>query len=188
MTIVRTGPDPQRLKPVAPDARLRRGREHLVAYIGVMGPQDGVDIVLKLADIVVNKLGRHDTAFTIMGSGDCFNDLVAMRDRLGLQDVVEFTGRVPDETVAAVLSTAAVGISPDPKNSFNDLSTMNKTMEYMAFALPVIAFDLRDAGIGRRRSRLRHPERGGRHGASSHRTVRRRPAPPLDGGGGPHSC
>ena len=141
------GPDPQRLKPVAPDARLRRGREHLVAYIGVMGPQDGVDIVLKLADIVVNKLGRHDTAFTIMGSGDCFNDLVAMRDRLGLQDVVEFTGRVPDETVAAVLSTAAVGISPDPKNSFNDLSTMNKTMEYMAFALPVIAFDLRETRV-----------------------------------------
>ena len=112
-----------------------------------MGPQDGVDIVLKLADIVVNKLGRHDTAFTIMGSGDCFNDLVAMRDRLGLQDVVEFTGRVPDETVAAVLSTAAVGISPDPKNSFNDLSTMNKTMEYMAFALPVIAFDLRETRV-----------------------------------------
>jgi glycosyltransferase involved in cell wall biosynthesis len=147
VTIVRTGPDPQRLKQVAPDARLRRGREHLVAYIGVMGPQDGVDIVLKLADIVVNKLGRHDTAFTIMGSGDCFNDLVAMRDRLGLQDVVEFTGRVPDETVAAVLSTAAVGISPDPKNSFNDLSTMNKTMEYMAFALPVIAFDLRETRV-----------------------------------------
>ena len=61
---------------------------------------------------------------------------------LGLAEFVEFTGRVPDETVAAILSSADVGISPDPKNSFNDVCTMNKTMEYMAFGLPVVAFDL----------------------------------------------
>jgi glycosyltransferase involved in cell wall biosynthesis len=29
-------------------------------------------------------------------------------------------------------------------NPLNDVSTMNKTMEYMAFALPVVAFDLRE--------------------------------------------
>ncbi len=67
-----------------------------------------------------------------------------MRDRLNLVDFVEFTGRVPDETVATILSSADVGISPDPKNPLNDLSTMNKTMEYMAFGLPVVAFDLRE--------------------------------------------
>jgi glycosyltransferase involved in cell wall biosynthesis len=143
-TVVRTGPDSTRLKPVNPDPGLRRGRSYLVAYIGVMGPQDGVDIVLKLADIVVNQLHRKDISFTLIGSGDCFAELNEMRDRLRLADFVEFTGRVPDETVAAILSSADVGISPDPKNPLNDLSTMNKTMEYMAFALPVVAFDLRE--------------------------------------------
>jgi glycosyltransferase involved in cell wall biosynthesis len=141
-TVVRTGPDPTRLKPRTPDPDLRRGRRYLVAYIGVMGPQDGVDIVLRLADIVVNRLQRQDVSFTLIGSGDCFNDLIELRDRLNLADFVEFTGRVPDETVTAILSSADVGISPDPKNPLNDLSTMNKTMEYMAFALPVVAFDL----------------------------------------------
>jgi glycosyltransferase involved in cell wall biosynthesis len=147
VTVVRTGPDPRRLKRVDVDPNLRRGRKHLVAYIGVMGPQDGVDIVLRAADIVVNQLDRDDIAFTLIGSGDCFDDLVALRSELGLSDVVHFTGRVPDEDVAAILSTADVGISPDPKNSLNDVSTMNKTMEYMAFGVPVVAFDLRETRV-----------------------------------------
>jgi glycosyltransferase involved in cell wall biosynthesis len=147
VTVVRTGPDLKRLKRVDPDPSQRRGRAHLVAYIGVMGPQDGVDIVIRAADVVVNHLRRDDIAFTLMGAGDCFEQLVALRSELGLDGVVEFTGRVPDETVAAVLSTADIGISPDPKNPLNDVSTMNKTMEYMAFGLPVVAFDLHETRV-----------------------------------------
>lgn len=146
-TVVRTGPDPERLKPGEEAPELRRGRRYLAAYIGVMGPQDGVDIAIRVADVVVHELGRSDISFTLMGSGDSWHDLLALRDELGLGDYVEMTGRVPDETVAAVLSTADVGISPDPKNPLNDVSTMNKTMEYMAFALPVLAFDLRETRV-----------------------------------------
>jgi glycosyltransferase involved in cell wall biosynthesis len=147
VTVVRTGPDPQRLKPGEADSGLRRGRRYLAAYIGVMGPQDGVDIVVRAADIVVHELGRDDIAFTLIGSGDCFDELVALRDELGLADHVEFTGRAPDELVSRILSTADVGLSPDPKNPLNDVSTMNKTMEYMAFELPVVAFDLRETRV-----------------------------------------
>ena len=92
-------------------------------------------------------LGRRDISFTLIGSGDCFDDLVALRDRLDLSEWVTFTGRIPDAEVAAILSTADLGISPDPKNPLNDLSTMNKTMEYMAFGLPVVAFDLRETRV-----------------------------------------
>ena len=144
VTVVRTGPDPERLKRGAADPGLRRGHRYLAAYIGVMGPQDGVDIVVRAAEIVVHKLGRTDIAFTLIGSGDCFDELVALRDELNLAGHVEFTGRAPDELVGRILSTADVGLSPDPKNPLNDLSTMNKTMEYMSFELPVVAFDLRE--------------------------------------------
>ena len=147
VTIVRTGPDPQRLRRGEPHPGLRRGRRFLAAYIGVMGPQDGVDIVVRAADVVVHQLGRDDIAFTLIGKGDCFDDLVALRDELGLAGHVEFTGRAPDELVGRILSTADVGLSPDPKNSLNDVSTMNKTMEYMAFELPVVAFDLRETRV-----------------------------------------
>ncbi len=147
VTVVRTGPDLRRLQPGEADPELRRGHRFLVAYIGVMGPQDGVDIVVRAADIVVHQLGRDDIAFTLIGSGDCYDDLVALRDKLGLAGHVEFTGRAPDELVTRVMSTADAGLSPDPKNPLNDVSTMNKTMEYMVFGLPVVAFDLRETRV-----------------------------------------
>ncbi len=147
ISVVRTGPDPQRLRRREPVPSLRRGRNHLVAYLGVMGPQDGVDLALGAADIVVNRLGRHDVAFTFMGSGDCYDDLVRRRDELGLTEAVDLPGRVPDDVVGEVLSTADVGLCPDPLNPLNDVSTMNKTMEYMAFGLPVVAFDLRETRV-----------------------------------------
>jgi glycosyltransferase involved in cell wall biosynthesis len=147
VTVVRTGPDPERLKRGAADPEQRRGRKFLAAYIGVMGPQDGVDIVVRAADVIVREFGREDIAFTLIGSGDSFNELVALRDELGLSEQVEFTGRAPDELVTRILSTADVGLSPDPKNPLNDVSTMNKTMEYMAFELPVVAFDLRETRV-----------------------------------------
>jgi glycosyltransferase involved in cell wall biosynthesis len=147
VTVVRTGPDPERLVRGAADPSQRRGRRFLAAYIGVMGPQDGVDIVVRAADIVVRELGRDDIAFTLIGSGDCFDELVALRDELGLAGTVEFTGRAPDELVKRILSTADIGLSPDPKNPLNDLSTMNKTMEYMAFELPPVAFDLHETRV-----------------------------------------
>jgi glycosyltransferase involved in cell wall biosynthesis len=147
VTVVRTGPDPQLLRRGQAHPELRRGRRFLAAYLGVMGPQDGVDNVVRAADIVVHKLGRDDIAFTLIGSGDCYDELVALRDQLGLAGHVEFTGRAPDDLVTRILSTADIGLSPDPKNPLNDLSTMNKSMEYMAFKLPVVAFDLRETRV-----------------------------------------
>ena len=147
VTIVRSAPDLDRMVRTAPDPALRRGREYLVCYLGVMGPQDGVDIVLRAADLIVHGHGREDVSFTLIGTGDCYDELVALRDELGLAGYVEFTGRAPDDIVFRTFSTADIGLSPDPKNPLNDVSTMNKTMEYMAFELPVVAFDLRETRV-----------------------------------------
>jgi glycosyltransferase involved in cell wall biosynthesis len=147
VTVVRTGPDPGKLQRGEPDEAQRRGRQYLCAYIGVMGPQDGVDIVVRAANVIVHEMKRADIAFTLIGKGDCFDELVALRDELKLAGYVEFTGRAPDELVKKVMSTADIGLSPDPMNPLNDVSTMNKTMEYMAFELPVVAFDLRETRV-----------------------------------------
>ena len=147
VTVVRTGPDLASLRRSSALPSVRRTKPHLAAYLGVMGPQDGVDLVLKVADQVVHRLGRRDIGFTLIGSGDCYDELVALSHDLGLTDYVTFTGRIPDADVAAILSSADVGISPDPKNPLNDVSTMNKTMEYMAFELPVVAFDLQETRV-----------------------------------------
>ncbi len=154
VTVVRTGPDQDRLRRKAEVPALRRGRQHLVAYIGVMGPQDGVDLAVRAAAHVVHDLGREDVAFTFMGAGDSYANVVALRDELRLQDYVDLPGRVPDRVVLDVLSTADIGLSPDPKNPLNDLSTMNKTLEYMAFGLPVVAFDLKETRVSAREAAL----------------------------------
>jgi len=147
VTVVRTGPDPRALVRGPESPEVRRGRKHLVAYLGVMGPQDGVDLAIRAAAEIVWDLGRRDISFTFMGAGDSYLDLVALRDELGLQEYVELPGRVPDSFVSKVLSTADLGLCPDPLNPLNDVSTMNKTMEYMAFELPVVAFDLRETRV-----------------------------------------
>ena len=147
VTVVRTGPDPERLRSRMSVPALRKGRRHLVAYIGVMGPQDGVDLAVRAAAHVVHDLHRDDVSFVFMGAGDCYDEIVALRDTLGLRDYLELPGRVPDDTVIDVLSTADVGLSPDPKNPLNDVSTMNKTLEYMAFGMPVVAFDLKETRV-----------------------------------------
>lgn len=142
VTVVRTGPDPNRMRRGERDETLRHGYEHLLVYLGVMGPQDGVDLALRAMDHIVHVRGRTDVALTLIGDGDAGADLRRLATELGLDRYVEFTGRAPDELVARLLSTADIGLSPDPKNPLNDVSTMNKTMEYMAFELPVVAFDL----------------------------------------------
>jgi len=147
VTVVRTGPDAEKLRrgPARPD--LRRGRRHLVAYLGVMGPQDGVDLALEAAGILINDMGRDDITFIFMGGGDSHAALLEQRRRLNLEDFVELPGRVPDAFVHEVLSTADVGLCPDPKSPLNDVSTMNKTMEFMAYELPIVAFDLRETRV-----------------------------------------
>src|SRR5262249_39983724 len=106
VTVIRTGPDPDKPRRGEPDDGLRPGHKHPAAYIGVMGPQDGVDIVVRAAAVIVHDLKREDIAFTLIGKGDCFDDLVALRNQLKLNGHVEFTGRAPDDLVIRVMSTA----------------------------------------------------------------------------------
>ena len=107
-----------------------------------MGPQDGVDLVLDVMDELVHRRGRTDVHATLLGFGDCFEDLRRRCTELGLDDVVTFTGRADRDMIAEHLSVADVGLCPDLKTPLNDVSTMNKTMEYMAYALPSVSFDL----------------------------------------------
>jgi len=140
--IVRTGPDFERLKLLPPDSNLKQGRKHLVCYLGEMCPQDGVDYLLKSADYLVNKMGRKDVLFVLMGGGPAMPYLRDQNKKMGLSEFVKFTGRVSDRDLCRYLSTADVCVDPDPWSEWADRSTMNKIMEYMTFGKPIVAFDL----------------------------------------------
>ena len=146
-TVVRSGPDTATMRPVCADPALRPKSGHLAVWLGIMGPQDGVDVVLRAVDHYVHHLGRTDLHVALLGFGDCMVELQALSHRLGVAEHVTFTGRVDRAQITAWLSSADVALCPDPSNPLNDVSTMNKTMEYMAFALPVVASDLTETRV-----------------------------------------
>lgn len=145
--VVRSAPAVERFQPVPPEQELKRGKPHLLCYLGVMGPQDGVDYALRALAKLRDELGRTDWHAVFVGSGDAFDAMVELSGRLGLSDQVQFTGRIPDADLVRYLSTADVCLSPDPRNPLNDVSTMNKVLEYMAMGRPIVSFDLREARV-----------------------------------------
>jgi glycosyltransferase involved in cell wall biosynthesis len=143
--VVRSAPDLTRFEPTPPDDSLKRGRAHLIAYLGVMGPQDGIDHALRA--LVELKAQREDWYAIFVGAGDVLPAMQRLAAELGLTQDVEFTGRLPDDDVRRILSTADVCLAPDPKNPLNDVSTMNKILEYMAMSRPTVAYDLVEARV-----------------------------------------
>lgn len=142
VTVVRSGPDTQLMRPIYPTSNAGGHRKFSLVYLGIMGPQDDVHIVLEVMDDLVHLRGRDDVEATLLGFGDCYEDLREQCTALGLDDYVTFTGRADKAMIAEHLSGADIGLCPDLKTPLNDLSTMNKTMEYMSYALPSISFDL----------------------------------------------
>jgi glycosyltransferase involved in cell wall biosynthesis len=144
--VVRSAPDLTRFIGGVPDPALRKGKRYLLCYLGVMGPQDGVDYALhSLAALRGMRADDWHAAF--VGSGDCFEEMLALSRRLGLEGHVTFTGRIPDEELLTYLATADVALAPDPHNPLNDVSTMNKILEYMAVGRPIVSFDLCEARV-----------------------------------------
>jgi len=149
-TVVMSTPDHRIMRAVTPLPDARAGFRHLVAYVGVMGPQDGVDRLLRCARLLKDS-GRHDTRFVVLGFGDSRPALQRLTTELDLDDRVHFLGRVSQVDLRGWLSSADLGITPDPSTDFTERSTMNKTLEYMACGVPVVASDLhetrRSAGV-----------------------------------------
>jgi glycosyltransferase involved in cell wall biosynthesis len=141
ITVVRSGPRRGWADTNSPCPELKRGYQHMVVYLGTMGEQDGVDHLLRAIQ-TYRTIAPDDTLFVFVGGGPDQPRMKALAGQLGLDAVVHFTGRIPDEELCTYLSTADVCVDPDPITEFNNLCTMNKIVEYMAFGRPIVAFDL----------------------------------------------
>lgn len=145
--VVRSAPQADRFHEVPPDPALKHGKPYLLCYLGVMGPQDGVDYALRALARLRDEVGRTDWHATFIGHGDTYDAMLALTRELGLAGLVTFTGRLVGEDLLSQLSTADVCLAPDPLSPLNDLSTMNKIIEYMAMGRPVVSFDLKEGRV-----------------------------------------
>jgi glycosyltransferase involved in cell wall biosynthesis len=145
--VVRSGPDEHHFVRRPADPRLKRGRNFLVGYVGIMGVQEGLDYLLDAAANIVHQQGRKDVQFALAGNGTQRERLVERTRQLRLEEYVEFLGRISDDELLILLSTADVCVNPDEANPMNDISTMHKVMEYMAMGKPMVQFDLREGRV-----------------------------------------
>ena len=152
--VVRSGPDLSRLKILPPVPQLRKGRRHLVGYVGVMGRQEGIDGLLEAVRHIVYDLGRTDVHFGLVGGGTELAAMQTLARELAIEAYVTFTGRVPDNELLAMLNTADVCVNPDIANEMNDKSTMNKIMEYMALGKPIVQYDLVEGRVSAQEASL----------------------------------
>ena len=151
--IVRNGPDCESFKAIAPNPALKYNKPYLVGYVGTMSTQEGLDILLDVA-LHIKSLGRRDVHFTCVGRGPGLAELQQMVKDKNLEDIVNFTGRVPFELLLEILSTADVCVNPDRPCEMNDISTMHKIMEYMAVGKPIVQFDLKEGKISAQQASL----------------------------------
>ena len=152
--VVRSGPKLDRLRVLPPVPELKKGRTYLVGYVGVMGAQEGIDLLLQAAQYIVQTLGRQDVQFGLVGGGTSLEQMKQMAQDMGIADYVTFTGRVPDQQLLEMLNTSDVCVNPDVANDMNDKSTMNKIMEYMALGKPIVQFDLVEGKVSAQQASL----------------------------------
>ncbi|MBQ7736571.1 MAG: glycosyltransferase family 4 protein [Oscillospiraceae bacterium] len=138
--VLRSGPDPARMRIIPPVPSIKRGYEFMVGYVGVIGQQEGVEYILEAAKII--REHENNVFWGIVGGGPHLDSLKKQAREMGLDDCVEFTGRVSDRLLLEYLNTADVCVNSDEYNAMNDKSTMNKILEYMALAKPIVQFDL----------------------------------------------
>ena len=140
--VIRSGPKLDRLKLLPPDNLYKRGRKYLVGYVGVIGEQEGIDLLLESISHIVKT--RSDIQFAIIGGGTDLEKLKQLTTLMKLNEFVDFYGRVPDDLLVAILNTSDICVNPDKPTEMNNLSTMNKIMEYMALKKPIVQYDLKE--------------------------------------------
>jgi predicted ATP-grasp superfamily ATP-dependent carboligase/glycosyltransferase involved in cell wall biosynthesis len=143
--VVRNGPMLERFTPVPPDRSLARGRKYLLVYVGLMGPQDGVEQALYALSHLLHR--RDDWHARFIGTGEMLPELEQLAAKLGIEDHVEFCGYKPDPEVRLAICSADVCLAPDPRNPYTDRSTLVKIAEYMALARPTVSFDLTESRV-----------------------------------------
>lgn len=143
--IVRSGPKLERLKAGCGNIKYKNGREFLIGYVGVIGAQEGLDLLLESAKLITDT--RNDVQFAIIGDGTELKKIKEIAAAMQLNEFVDFYGRVDDYTMVEILNTTDVCVNPDKPTVMNNLSTMNKIMEYMALKKPVVQYNLKEGKL-----------------------------------------
>ena len=139
---VYSGPELSCVGDIQANADLKKGKQVLLLWVGVMGSQDGLSELANALGALKKMPGGDKFHLLLAGDGPERKSMERLFESLGLSDCVTFAGFLYGDRLAEAFATADIGVGSDPKNDFNDRLAMNKVMEYMAYSLPMALFDL----------------------------------------------
>lgn len=145
--VVRNGPDLSRIAIPQPNVELKKGFDYLVAYLGTINIQEGIDNLLRAVRYLVYDKKIENVKFMIVGTGPYWNEMVQLSKELKLEKYVIFTGYIPYKDLYEVLTTADLCVNPEFRNEFTDKSTMIKIMDYMTFGKPIVQFETTEGKV-----------------------------------------
>jgi glycosyltransferase involved in cell wall biosynthesis len=145
--VVRNGPDLSKVVFMPPRAELREGFDYLVAYLGTIGSQEDIDVLLRIVKYIVFDKEVRNIKFIIIGTGPELKKMVSLAHELNVAEYVTFTGFIPYRKVYEILATADICVNPEYRNEFTDKSTMIKIMDYMTFGRPIVQFETKEGRI-----------------------------------------
>jgi glycosyltransferase involved in cell wall biosynthesis len=139
VVVIRIGPSG-----VAPTVSV--GAAPVVTFAGVMGVQDGVEVLLRAARLLLDRRPGLCT-FDLVGDGPDVPRLQGLVTSLDLTSSVTWTGWLTGPDFTARLAAATVCVSPDADTEFNRIATMVKITDYLAAGRSCVVADLPETRV-----------------------------------------
>ena len=112
----------------------------LIGYLGTMGSQEGIDLLLRAIKELKDQNPRVKFELSLVGDGPERISLERLARDLEITANCKFYGRVSDVALREIIGNCDLAINPDRPSKFNSMSSMNKIIEYMALGVPIVQF------------------------------------------------
>jgi len=110
--------------------------DFIILYVGGLEETRGLDIVIKAIPKLKNHYNR--IKFVIVGEGTSKTNLIALSQKLKIEDNVYFAGWRNHKSIGSIINSADVCIIPHYVTEHTDTTIPNKLFDYMLQKKPVI--------------------------------------------------
>ncbi|MFH2007958.1 MAG: glycosyltransferase family 4 protein [bacterium] len=124
------------------ERRWRLGGKITIGYVGAFKDYEGLDYLLRAATLLRRRTG-DSFRLLLVGDGEAEDDLRALSKRLGVSELVRFTGRVPHEAAPDYYALCDIMAFPRKGVRVCEVVSPIKPFEAMAAQKAVVVSDVR---------------------------------------------
>lgn len=142
ISIVRNGPDLNKLNLCKIKENFRKNRSYLIGYVGNIDKQDSLEKLVNSVEYMVKERNFDNFRVLIIGDGTNRPDIQNHTIQKELQDYFIFHGyEYNRKQLFSLLSNVDICVEPRKESEISRKSTSTKIMEYMALGKPIIQYN-----------------------------------------------